>query len=124
MGFPKNVPATSVRHPSAAPALVLDPSELALQQAMLERIDADKDERLSFSEFLVLFEEEQRKAVVIKYARQKFNQFDVDHSGVLDAEEILQVVEWLVDISDISGISGVSGVAGVAGLAGGMGAAG
>ena len=35
---------------------------------MLDRIDADKDERLSFEEFLILFEEEQRKALVIKYA--------------------------------------------------------
>ena len=36
---------------------------------MLERIDADGDHRLSLDEFVVLFEEEQRKAIVLRYAR-------------------------------------------------------
>ena len=60
---------------------------------MLGRIDADNDERLSFEEFLILFEEEQRKALVIKYARQKFQEFDTNESGALDGDEIVKVSE-------------------------------
>jgi Ca2+-binding EF-hand superfamily protein len=59
-----------------------------------------QDERLSFEEFLVLFEEEQRKSMIIKYAKQKFNEFDVNRSGVLDGEEITKVVNWLLDLSE------------------------
>ncbi len=59
-----------------------------------------QDERLSFEEFLVLFEEEQRKSMIIKYAKQKFNEFDVNRSGALDGEEITKVVNWLLDLSE------------------------
>ena len=41
--------------------MLLDRDEEEIRMEMLDRIDADKDERLSFEEFLILFEEEQRK---------------------------------------------------------------
>ena len=40
-----------------------------MRKLMLDRIDADGDHRLSLDEFVVLFEEEQRKAIVMRYAR-------------------------------------------------------
>ena len=42
---------------------------LEMRKLMLDRIDADGDHRLSLDEFVVLFEEEQRKAIVMRYAR-------------------------------------------------------
>ena len=48
----------------------------------------------------MLFEEEQRKSMIIKYAKQKFNEFDVNRSGALDGEEISKVVSWLLDLSE------------------------
>jgi hypothetical protein len=46
--------------------MLLDRDEEEIRMVMLDRIDADKDERLSFEEFLILFEEEQRKVRMMK----------------------------------------------------------
>ena len=70
------------------------------KQLMLERIDTSKNQKLSFDEFLVLFEEEQRKSMMIKYAKQKFSELDANQSGNLDNQEINKLVSWLLDLTE------------------------
>ena len=70
------------------------------KQMMLERIDTSKNQKLSFDEFLVLFEEEQRKGMMIKYAKQKFTELDANKSGNLDNQELNKLVNWLLDLTE------------------------
>lgn len=74
--------------------------EAEAKAVMMERIDADKNEVLSFDEFLILFEEEQRKSLMIKYAKAKFIELDANNSGNLDKEEITKLVDWLLDLTE------------------------
>ena len=74
--------------------------EAEAKAVMMERIDADKNEILNFEEFLILFEEEQRKSLMVKYAKQKFAELDANKSGNLDNAEITKLVDWLLDMTE------------------------
>ena len=58
------------------------------RRLMMSRIDGDKDQTLSFAEFLILFQEEQRKSLMIQFAKQKFQEIDKDQSGIYCSERI------------------------------------
>jgi len=74
--------------------------EAEAKAVMMERIDADKNELLNFEEFLILFEEEQRKSLMVKYAKTKFGELDANKSGNLDNSEITKLVDWLLDLTE------------------------
>ena len=74
--------------------------EAEAKAVMMERIDADKNEILNFEEFLILFEEEQRKSLMVKYAKTKFSELDANKSGNLDNAEITKLVDWLLDLTE------------------------
>lgn len=74
--------------------------EAEAKAVMMERIDADKNEILNFDEFLILFEEEQRKSLMVKYAKTKFAELDANKSGNLDNSEITKLVDWLLDLTE------------------------
>lgn len=77
-----------------------DEEEAEAKAVMMDRIDANKDQILTFGEFLVLFEEEQRKSMMLKYAKQKFTDLDANKSGNLDNSEITKLVDWLLDLTE------------------------
>lgn len=74
--------------------------EAEAKAVMMERIDADKNEILNFEEFLILFEEEQRKSLMVKYAKTKFAELDANKSDNLDNAEITKLVDWLLDLTE------------------------
>jgi Ca2+-binding EF-hand superfamily protein len=54
-----------------------------VRETMMQRIDADGDYALSFDEFILLYEEVQRRVNCLRFARAKFFELDADESGFL-----------------------------------------
>ena len=67
---------------------------------VLSRIDDNKDGKMRFTEFVVLYEEVYRRICCIEFAAKKFAELDKDGSGVLEAKELYHVVDWLLKMED------------------------
>ena len=61
---------------------------------MVERIDANKDGKLDFQEFIELFKLMTARYAMIDRAKAKFTELDTDSSGFLEGTEIDQVVTY------------------------------
>ena len=75
---------STVLHTSTRSHNITSEEEEATRRLMMSRIDGDKDQTLSFSEFLILFQEEQRKSLMVHFAKQKFMEIDKDQSGMIN----------------------------------------
>jgi Ca2+-binding EF-hand superfamily protein len=67
---------------------------------VLSRIDDNKDGRMGFKEFAILYEEVYRRICCIEFAANKFAELDTDGSGVLEAKELYLVVDWLLKLEE------------------------
>ena len=76
--------------------------EEATRRLMMSRIDGDKDQTLSFPEFLILFQEEQRKSLMIQFAIQKFHEIDKNQSGMLTLSPLSTLYQTIVISSPLS----------------------
>lgn len=63
---------------------------------VMARVDANKDGQLDIAEFIQLFEEEMRRMDILRRARSKFTELDVDNSGFLEGPEIIKVINWVI----------------------------
>ena len=69
---------------------------------MMEKIDKNQDFRLNFDEFVLLYEEVQRRVNCLRFAREKFKELDVNRSGTLDGDELLAVVDILLELEAVA----------------------
>ena len=65
---------------------------------LMSRIDANKDGKLDFEEFEVLFKEMLNRMMLLERARAKFNEFDVNKNGMIENDELRQVIMWTLDM--------------------------
>lgn len=68
----------------------------ACRCALIERIDANKDGKLSLAEFTTLADEVSARVTALRNATIKFYDLDVDGSGYLEAGEIDQLTEYVL----------------------------
>lgn len=64
---------------------------------LMARIDSNKDGKLDFEEFMVLFKEMLIQFSLLERAKVKFMELDADSSGFLESAEIEQVVAWAME---------------------------
>jgi len=64
---------------------------------MLQRIDSNKDGKLDFDEFIVLFQLMSARYALIDRAKTKFVELDADASGFLENAEIDKCVVWALE---------------------------
>ena len=69
---------------------------------MMDKIDKNHDFRLNFDEFVLLYEEVQRRVNCLRFARAKFKELDVNHSGTLDGDELLAVVDIMLELEAVA----------------------
>lgn len=67
---------------------------VAVRSRIMARLDANGDGKLDPQEFLALFNIIVQRMTMMERARVKFNEFDVDKSGFLEAKEIDEVISW------------------------------
>lgn len=77
----------------------------AVKAKVLARIDDNRDGKMGFKEFSILYEEVYRRIVCIEFAAAKFAELDKDGSGVLEATELHHVVDWVLKLEDRGGLS-------------------
>jgi len=65
-----------------------------VQQKIMDRLDQNRDGKLDFEEFSVLFREMTARFATIERAKAKFDELDTDKSGFLEAAELDKCVEW------------------------------
>jgi len=68
-----------------------DKNKEKVKQAMMARIDKNKDGKLDIDEFTALYEEEMHIVEILKRAEVKFNELDADRSGYLEKDEFPKV---------------------------------
>ena len=68
----------------------------------MEKIDKNHDFRLNFDEFVLLYEEVQRRVNCLRFARVKFKELDVNQSGTLDGDELLAVVDIMLELEAVA----------------------
>lgn len=74
-------------------------SEEAMFANMLHRFDANADGSLDQAEFAALFQDVYEKSQLITHAKAKFQEFDLDSNGVVEAEaEIGALLDWAMGV--------------------------
>ena len=77
-------------------------SDEPVRVQMMDKIDKNHDFRLNFDEFVLLYEEVQRRVNCLRFARAKFKELDVNHSGTLDGDELLAVVDIMLELEAVA----------------------
>lgn len=67
---------------------------VSVRQKMMHRLDINKDGKLDLEEFEDLFKEMLNRTLLVERAREKFKEFDTNHSGTIESDEINQVITW------------------------------
>lgn len=73
-----------------------DKNKEKVKEAMMKRVDSNKDGKLDLDEFTALYEEEMHIVEILKKAEQKFNELDSDNSGYLEKAEFGKVVDFML----------------------------
>ena len=66
------------------------------KEKLIKDLDANGDGKLDLGEFTDLFEQMLVRTELINRARVKFNELDVDKSGMLEMEELDKVTDWVL----------------------------
>ena len=69
-----------------------------IRNNIMARLDANGDGKLDREEFLVLFKIVFQRIILKGRARAKFNELDIDKSGVLESKEIDKVITWTLSV--------------------------
>jgi calcium-binding protein CML len=65
-----------------------------VHKKMMARLDSNQDGKLNAVEFEQLFKEMVNRILMTERARIKFEEFDTNKNGTIDANEIRQVIGW------------------------------
>jgi Ca2+-binding EF-hand superfamily protein len=73
-----------------------------MRARVMARADMNRDDKLDYREFEELFKQEMQRGELIREAKDKFEELDVDKNGTLENSEINLLMDWCLSSSDMS----------------------
>ena len=68
-----------------------------LKTRLMNIFDENEDGYLTFNEFKELYDEVLKRIELVIACESKFHEFDRDHNGFIDKEEMLSLAEWILE---------------------------